>query len=116
MLQGFRHRFQELKGETYYLTLDSTKAIKAPLGIQTLDQCIQRLNVARPIPEEEMIEWSPELAIAAQSHVLDIGTKGLYGHSSSIGLGLYDRLPDLEGRIPGLLTENLSYGSSHPCE
>jgi uncharacterized protein YkwD len=56
------------------------------------------------------------LEYAALSHVDDIGPKGLYGHSSTIGLGLYDRLPDLEGRVPGLLTENLSYGSSHPCE
>jgi uncharacterized protein YkwD len=56
------------------------------------------------------------LEYAALSHVEDIGPKGLYGHSSSIGLGLYDRLPDLEGRVPGLLAENLSYGSSHPCE
>ena len=48
----------------------------------------------------------------------DLGPKGLYGHSSTLGLGLYDRLPleEMEGRVPGMLNECLSYGSSHPCE
>ncbi len=69
ILEKFRSRLQQLNGETFYVTLDSTKALKAPLGIQTLDACIERLKVARPIPDEDYIEWSSELFEAASSHV-----------------------------------------------
>jgi hypothetical protein len=116
VLDRFRSRFQDLNGETFYICLDSSKALKAPLGLKTLDACLSRLRVARPIPSDECISWSAELYQAALSHVEDLGPKGLYGHSSTLGLGLYDRLPDLEGKVPGLLTETLSYGSPHPCE
>jgi hypothetical protein len=33
VLDRFRSRFQELNGETFYITLDSSKAIKAPNGL-----------------------------------------------------------------------------------
>ena len=78
---------------TYYVTIDGSKAMKAPRGVQTLEACLERLRIARPIGNDEHIIWSRQLEHAALSHVEDLGPKGLFGHSSSIGLGLYDRLP-----------------------
>lgn len=46
----------------------------------------------------------------------DIGPLGLYGHESSIGLGVYDRLPENLEHIPGMLSESISYGTSNPVE
>ena len=46
----------------------------------------------------------------------DIGPLGLYGHDSSIGLDIYDRLPNNSNLTPGMLSENIGYGSSHPIE
>lgn len=45
-----------------------------------------------------------------------MGPLGLYGHESSIGFGVYDRLPENLEHIPGMLSENICYGTSNPLE
>ena len=70
----------------------------------------------KPAPKDQYVQWSDELFHAAVTHVEDIGPLGLYGHDSSIGLDIYDRLRNNSNLTPGMLSENIGYGSSHPIE
>lgn len=62
------------------------------------------------------MEWKTELYLAAREHCEDIGPLGLYGHSSSLGLTMFDRVSNYTEMIPGLLAECVSFGSLHPTE
>ena len=55
------------------------------------------------------MRWSPELALAAKSHVDDIGPKGLMSHESSNGTNMQKRLAKF-GRFQKTMGENLSFG------
>ena len=93
-LENFRQRFQQSGADNFYLCLDGTKAIKTPNGLKTLDACIKLLKYYKPVAKDHYIQWSIELEYTATKHVEDIGPLGIYGHESSIGLGIYDRLPE----------------------
>jgi uncharacterized protein YkwD len=60
--------------------------------------------------------WCHELFAASKDHVDDIGILGLYGHSSSLGLTMFDRLRCYSEKEAGMLTENVCFGSMHPLE
>jgi uncharacterized protein YkwD len=60
--------------------------------------------------------WNSELYFVCRDHINDIGTSGIYGNYSSGGLNIYDRLKSYTQLIPGMLAENVSYGTVLPIE
>ena len=64
-------------------------------------------------PDQHVL-WSQELYHAAQSHVDDIGPKGLA--QSSTGLSIYDRLNGYPDIVPGMLSEVVGFGTQNPTE
>jgi uncharacterized protein YkwD len=60
--------------------------------------------------------WNSDLYLAAKEHSDDIGPLGLYGHSSSLGLSMFDRVRNYTTKEPGILAENVAYGSMNPFE
>eukprot|EP00347_Sterkiella_histriomuscorum_P022639 403337718 len=64
----------------------------------------------------EPLHWSHELYCASKDHADDIGPLGLYGHDSSLGLNMYDRIRCFSDKEPGMLAENVAFGSYQPLE
>ena len=61
--------------------------------------------------------WKNELFFASRDHCEDIGPLGFYGHSSSIGLTMFDRIRMyMDHNVPGMLAENVCYGTLNPLE
>ena len=54
--------------------------------------------------------------MAARDHMMDIGSQGFYGHSSSMGLSTLDRVRSYNTNVPGMLGENIAYSTSNPIE
>lgn len=57
------------------------------------------------------LTWTEGLAWAARSHTVDMGGKGITGHTSSDGTGFGDRLYKFAA-TRGQVGENLAYGST----
>ena len=56
--------------------------IRTQEGANCVNDCISQLQMTSPLP---LLNWSPALARAAQSHADDTGPKGLNGHRGSDG-------------------------------
>lgn len=60
--------------------------------------------------------WNNELQLASRDHIDDIGPLGLYGHSSSLGLTMFDRFRNYSELEPGMLAENVCFGTTIATE
>ena len=60
--------------------------------------------------------WNNDLHFASKEHSDDIGSSGLYGHESSLGLSIFDRIRNYTEKEPGMLAENVCFGSSSAFE
>lgn len=61
------------------------------------------------------LRWSDGLAMAAQDHCYDTGSKGVVSHDGSDGSKVWDRI-DRYGKGSGTMGENLSFGKSQGDE
>lgn len=93
--------------------MNKQRAIPSYEGLHPLQECVQKMQTMLPL---QPLEWNQDLFLACKDHCDDIGPKGLYGHSSSLGLGMIDRIRMYTDRIPGMLVENVNFGSLNPLE
>lgn len=76
-------------------------------GSRAVEETVRFLERATPLPA---LEFSPGLARAASSHVLDQGGAGGFGHAGSDGGHSFDRIARY-GQWSGAAGENIDYGS-----
>ena len=96
-----------------YISLDKSRAIQTYEGLYALEELLARLRLLAPLPP---LEWSNDLHFAARDHLEDLGPLGLYGHSSSLGLSMFDRFRNYSSLEPGMLAENACFGTTHATE
>jgi len=94
--------------------MDHSMAFNTFEGLYALEECISQLRKRKPTYP---LRFKKELNLACKDHIADIGPQGLYGHASSWGLSVFDRIRNyLPDQAPGMLAECLGYGSSNSIE
>jgi uncharacterized protein YkwD len=92
------------------LELPGQIPIRTQEGVRALEETIQALKIARPVPA---LKLSEGLSRAAADHVKDQGRHGLFGHQGTDGSTPASRA----GRYssgPAQVGENVSYGAWIP--
>jgi uncharacterized protein YkwD len=82
-------------------------------GLDAIESCIIKLKKMQPI---QPLNWDQDLYNACKDHCIDMGTKGIFGHIGSTGLAMFDRLKPYTSLVPGMLAENVIFGTRNPIE
>ena len=93
--------------------MDKGRGVSTTEGVKALDDCIRSLLKRGPVGP---LSWNRELFLASREHTRDLGQLGLYGHTSSRGMNMYDRIRNYTNEVPGMLAENVGFGSQNPLE